>query len=305
MSRTLVTAKVNPDIDGTASLLAYAHFLKEHGQDVEGLVFGSLQPETQYFIEKHDVFVPREFNNGENHWDNYILVDASSMKRMPKVVVADRVIEIIDHREGEPEKEFSRANIQNELIGAAATLVTERFMKDTIKPLPGHAKLLYGAIYHNSLNFTASNASPRDRHAAAFLEQEFGFKEQMIHEMFLYATDWINNNIEQALRDDAKEYDIGIPIRAYQLVVYGSEILNDKEIIEDRVAKLSQEVGARWSFLNMIDLEAKKSHIFCASLEGQKLLGSALGCVFKNNWVELEIAVLRKQIMPKLRMAVN
>ena len=215
MPKILVTAKTTPDIDGTACLLAYAHLLKIQGQDAEGIAFGNIQPETMYFMEKHGVVLRSEPDGGISRWDSYVLVDASSMKGMPKVVSADKVIEIIDHREGRPEIEFPNAKVQNELVGAAATIVVEQYIQANQKPLLEHAKLLYGAIHHNSLNFLSSNTSPRDKDAVEFLEKEFGLSKQIIEEMFLYATDWIGQHVEQALRDDAKEYDLGFPVQVY------------------------------------------------------------------------------------------
>jgi len=301
MPKTLVTTKKTPDLDGTACLLAYAHLLSTQGYDAEGIVFGNIQPETRYFIEKYGVSVPSESDDTANRWDNYVLVDTSSMKGMPSAVVADKVVEIIDHRQGSSETEFPNAKIQNELIGAAATLVTERFIKAGLKPLPKHARLLYGAIYHNSLNFLASNTSDRDRAAAGFLEKEFGFSPEIIREMFSYSTGWITGHIEEALRDDAKEFNIGDYIGAYQLILYGSGWKDKKQEIESAIAKLASEDKVQWSFLNIVDLESKKSFIYCDTLDGQTKITKALDCVFSQGWADLSMAILRKQIMPKLR----
>lgn len=58
MSKILVTAKVNPDIDGTACILAYADFLTRTGRSADGIIFGSLQSEAAYFVERQNVFLP-------------------------------------------------------------------------------------------------------------------------------------------------------------------------------------------------------------------------------------------------------
>ncbi len=224
----LVTAKVNPDLDGVACTLTYADFLNQKGEKIKGIVFGEPQSEVQYFIQKQNIEIPHYAENFNDKWDSFILVDASSMKGMPIAVKAENVIEIIDHRTSEPQKEFPNAKIQNELIGAAATLIVEKFIKGNLKPKLDHAKLLYGAIYHNTLNFTSTNTSERDIKAAEFLEKEFNLDKSLIQKMFKFATAQIEFDVEKALKDDAKEFGTGYKIGAYQLIVYSSKVLDRK-----------------------------------------------------------------------------
>jgi inorganic pyrophosphatase/exopolyphosphatase len=139
--RVLITAKVKPDLDGTSCTLAYSDLLSQTGQKTEGLITGTPQSEVKYFIERHGIRIPTRPDEISTNWGDFILVDASSMKGMPKTVISNKVIEVIDHRIGEPEKEFPKAKIQNELIGAAATIVTERFIKSGKKMQPDYAKL--------------------------------------------------------------------------------------------------------------------------------------------------------------------
>lgn len=303
--KILVTAKVNPDLDGTSCALAYADLLKQQGKEAEGLVFGSPQSETQYFIQEHHIEVPTADLDFISSWGEFVLVDASSMKGMPKPVDPRRVVEIIDHRKGEPEKEFPNAKIQNELIGAAATLVVERFIKDGKMPQPDHAKLLYGAIYHNTLNFTSFNTSDRDRHAVKYLEKEFNLDSRIAREMFEFATKEIEADVKLAIKNDAKEFGSGHTIGAYQLIVSGPGVLDQRGKLEAGVQELFQSSGAKWAFLNVVDLENKHSHIYATNPESQTVLENALGAKFSKNWAELPIVWLRKQIMPKIQEVVN
>jgi inorganic pyrophosphatase/exopolyphosphatase len=112
MGNILVTAKADPDLDGTACMLAYADLLNQSGQTAEGIPFGSLSIETQFFTSSQDVSISTRLNDGTGDWDKFILVDASSMAGMPKVVKSENVIEVIDHRPGTPEVEFPNAKIQ-------------------------------------------------------------------------------------------------------------------------------------------------------------------------------------------------
>ena len=96
MGKILVTPKINPDLDGTSCTLAYADLLNRTGKTVEGLIFGESQSEVQYFVKKQGILIPTKPDGFNSDWENYILVDASSMKGMPKAVDPNKVIEIID-----------------------------------------------------------------------------------------------------------------------------------------------------------------------------------------------------------------
>ncbi len=301
MNKTLVTPKINPDLDGTSCALAYAYLLNEHGPYAEGLVFGAPQSEVSYFVEQHGISVPTRSEECTDGWTHFVLVDASSTKGMPGAVIPEQVVEIIDHRAGgSPEKEFPNATIQNELIGAAATLVTERFMKQGLHPLPDHAKLLYGAIYHNSLNFLSSNTHRRDREAALFLETAFGLSPTIPREMFDYATQRIEADVYRALEDDAKEFGRGYTIGAFQLIVAGANILKQRGVLEEATQNLSKEMEADWSFLNIVDIERGGSVLYVTDKKGTAPLENILNTSFDHGWTTLPTVWLRKQITAHL-----
>src|SRR5574340_362937 len=296
----LVTAKVNPDLDGTSCTLAYAELLNQLGQEADGEIFGSVQSEVKYFIDKQNVSIPFSLppSGQTKTWQKFVLVDASSMKGMPAVVRASDVIEIIDHRASSPETEFPNARIQNEPIGAAATIIVERFIKAEKKLTLEQAKLLYGAIYHNTLNFISSNTTQRDKEAALFLEKTFSLSRKMIEEMFTFSTKEALNDLEAAILLDAKEFEsFENHIGAYQLIVFGGNLQEQKEALAKAVQTADQKYKPDWSFLNVVDLKDKISLLLVKGEEGEKILGKALGVTFKNGWVRLDKPILRKQIM--------
>lgn len=294
--KTLVTTKINPDLDGIACALAYADFLNKTGQPAEAFLFGNLQPEIKFFKERLGIKIP-QFNDSGN-WENFVLVDASSMKGMPYAVQKEKVIEIIDHREGEPEKEFPKAKIQNELIGAAATLVTEKFMARGILPEADHAKLLFSAIFHNTLDFLSSNSSERDREAVKFLTEKFELKREIIDKMFEFSTKEISHNLKQAILDDAKEVVGRSKINALQLIVFGFDFLSLESELFKILTQIDLETGASWSFLNLVDLKLKQSFVYASNQTGVVALGSIYNQSFVGQKIILSNPVLRKQIIP-------
>ncbi len=154
MTATLVTPKINPDMDGVASALAYANIYS-----AEAVFFGELQPEPQLVLEKLDMDVEM---NVKKAWDLFVIVDASSLRGMPEVIRREDVVEVIDHRKvdlTQVRRLFPNARIQIELVGAAATLVAERLKEAPEKEL---AILIYCAIISNTLNLKSCTTTKRD-----------------------------------------------------------------------------------------------------------------------------------------------
>lgn len=302
----LVTAKINPDLDGAACTLAYAELLNLQGKTAKGIVFGSPQSEVSYFIDQHGSVIPIKADEPSTTWNQFVLVDASSMKGMPRPVIPEQVIEIIDHRAGsEPDKEFPNAKIQNELVGAAATLVMERFVHSHLQPSRERALLLYGAIHHNSLNFLATNTSRRDHEAVAFLEKEFRFNKKIIEEIFCYATELIARDVYKAIEDDGKEFGKGYTIGAYQLIVWGDDILKKKSEIEDAVRDISENNGEQWAILNIVDVAQGRGCVYVTDNNKTSIVGEALGTPFEDGWATVAPALLRKQIMPMINRVIT
>lgn len=290
----LVTPKVTPDLDGVSCALAYAHLL---GSSAEGIITGNPQSEVQYFITQHGIIVPTRSDDPVGPWTKFILVDASSMKGMPKAVKADQVIEVIDHREANPVTEFPHAKIQNDLIGAAATLVVERFIQASQKPLPEHARLLYGAIFHNTLDLLASNTDPRDKAAIKYLEENYGLHHQIIADMFAFSTKSIFANIRKALMEDFKTFG---PYVFCQLIVWGGDFRAREEEVCSTLQELRQKGDSKWSILSTIDLEKRQNVFYADSPEARAILEQTLGIKFDGNWAILSQVLLRKQIYPKI-----
>lgn len=300
MSKILVTPKVHPDLDGTSCALAYSELLQQEGKDAQGIITGNPQSEVCYFVEKEGIKIPTREDIESDSYGAFILVDASSMKGMPKTVRTEKVIEIVDHRQGEPEKLFPQAKVQNELIGAAATLIVERFLRADRRMNLDYAKLLYGAIFHNTLNFIATNTDKRDREASEYLQKEYKIDTRIPQNMFLYATEHILKNVKQAIVEDGKEFGEDFDVRAYQLVVWGNTIFEQKGEIQKVINELLQNTSSKFGFLNLVDVEEKVSHIYCESKIGQELLIAAVGGKFENGWNKLNQALLRKQIIPQI-----
>ena len=58
VEKILVTDALDPDLDGTACIVAYSEFLNASGKKVETLIFGTPQEESAFVLEKLGIKIP-------------------------------------------------------------------------------------------------------------------------------------------------------------------------------------------------------------------------------------------------------
>lgn len=304
MSKILITAKISPDLDGIACAYAYAKLLNiidKENEYVAG-IYGEAQIEAKYLLNRFNI------NNGliynpEFEFAKFILVDASELKGMPEVIRVDDVIEAIDHRSINRTSEiFPNAKIQIEEVGAAATLIFEKYKENNLPLDQNSVYLLLGAIYSNTLNFQSDIADQRDRDAVESLKNSgFEIPESLIEDMFKYKSEYISDHLEEVIISDFKAFENGVGVaqlEGFNLV----DIVGDKLIeIKNILRKLKEENNLRYIFLTCADIR-NNYNVFVISDEDTKmLLSKSLGLIFNEQGIAKNTKlILRKQIVPLL-----
>lgn len=305
--KTLITAKVNPDLDGVACTYAYSYLLNKQGLNVVGGVFGQPHPEAQYLINRFQIDDIN--NNPQDSFDKFILVDASDIKGMPSVVRAEDVIEAIDHRKADDiSRILPNAKIQNELIGAAATLITEKFYDCQITISQNAAILLYGAIYSNTLNFKVEMTNKRDYQAVEWLRTQTEIPDGLIHQMFLEKTKSISNNLQEVLSNDFKSWIINnqtFGVAQLEVVQLSEIIQVYYEQIIEVLNKLKETHQLQMVFLTAVDLEEEYNLFVTPDHKMQSILSKVFNIEFTNNLAKRNGLLLRKQIVPLVKEAIE
>ena len=170
--RKIVTSYIKPDIDGISSMYAYAELLRKIGYDAEYYYEGQARKEVQIVLETYGIKLKTTSQIFSD--DEVILVDTNGLKDLPKAIDANQVKEVIDHhRMSEWLSKQKNIKIQIELIGAAATLVAERFKNDNIDISKEAAILLYNGIISNTMNLKISMTTQKDKEMAHWLKQKY------------------------------------------------------------------------------------------------------------------------------------
>jgi len=169
----IITTYINPDLDGFASVFAYLEFMQKFGTDAKIYIEGNQNLETQYLVSRLALDVSGISARGITIMDKVHLVDTSHVLAISRSISLDQVIEIVDHHIVSDSDRFTNAEKQIELVGAVATLITEKFSQRNLEPSLPSAVLLYCAIASNTLRFQAKVTTEKDIRMAKYIESVF------------------------------------------------------------------------------------------------------------------------------------
>lgn len=303
MKPILVTSYISPDLDGVASAIAYAEFLNKTGRESVAGIMGEMHFEAQWVLEKSGALFPFCLNDTHGY-ERIVLVDTSNMSMQEGKLKPESVIEIIDHRVVHEADQFPKAKIQIERVGAAATLIAERFMKDSVLISRVSALLLYGTIASNTLNFKGAVVSERDRLAFRWLAPRACADDAFVREMFLAKSDQRGARLALTLWSDYVWYDFG----GRRICIAQIEMLGARELATTRKAdifselrRIKKEKDAEMIFLNIIDLEADGNLFVAEESETQALLSQIFNVAFAGGVALYSSLLQRKEIVAKLK----
>jgi len=293
----ITTTYEGPDLDGYSCAVAYAELLRAQGKDAQVAIFGEPQLEVHWLLKEFSLPVVGPIGSVESA--TVAILDLSDLAGLPKGFAPKQVVEIIDHRELTHLEAFPNAVSQIELIGAAATLVVERFKQTGVTPSRGSAILLLGGIISNTQNFTHPQTSDRDREMAVWLKEVAGVSDDLAKRMFTAKSDLSGGRLAQALDGDSKVLMIqGKNVATMQFEIFNPEhlITERREEIESILSALIQTEGADYGYLNMKDLENGTSLILCGNEATRLLFASLTGITWEGNLGYSIERTLRKQI---------
>lgn len=303
MKPVLITCYVDPDLDGVAGSIAYGEFLQKTGKDVFVGIIGEPHDEAKYILDRFNFKYPQIIQNA-NDFDEVVLVDASDLNGLEGKIPAEKVIEIIDHRKIHEADKFPNAKTQIEFVGAAATLVAERFIKNKVDISTESATLLLGAIISNTLNFKGTGTTDRDIEVTKWLNQFAKLPENFYKDLFIAKSDLSGDKLAKRIEGDFAWFVIG----GKRIGVAQIEMIGVKKLIDERgdeiikvLEKTKKEMNLDFIFQNTIELEDCKNYFITNDIEAKNILEKALKVKFSGIYAERDNLIMRKQIVPLLK----
>lgn len=303
MKTTLITCYVNPDLDGVAGAIGYAEFLAKSGQVAQVGIIGDIHEEARYVFDRFHFPYPPALSSSEGY-EQVILVDASDLNGLEGKIDSQKVIEVIDHRQVHEADKFPQAKIQIELVGAAATLIAEKFIQADIPISLEAATLIYSAIISNTLNFKAPVTTDRDRQAAAWLNQTAKLDDNFWKELFTAKSDLSGEKLEERIRGDFAWFEFGgkrLGIAQIEMIGAAALLQHRETEIIAILKQLKTELKLDFIFQNTIELEEGKNFLVATDEDSKKLLVDTLNLEFKGQIAMRPALIMRKQIVPLIK----
>ena len=169
-----------------------------------------------------------------HEFDEVMLVDSSDLKGLEGKVTPEKVTEIIDHRKINDASDLPNAKVQIELVGAAATLVAEKVMKNDVSISKESAILLCGGILSNTLNFKAGVTTDRDREAFEWLNDKAKLAEYFWKDLFLAKSDFSQGKLAERVAGDFSWFEIGDK----KIGIAQIEMIDAKNLVQGRENEL-------------------------------------------------------------------
>lgn len=293
---------INPDTDSVCSAIGYAELAEALGTgEFQPITWGKINKETTLVLSRFSVQAPPTIETLEGDHE-IALVDTHHLAQLPKSLDPNRVVEIIDHHPAGDAAAFPRATINNEEVGAAATLIVERFHEHGLLPTVRIAGLLAAAIISNTLNFSAPSTSERDHAALAWLKPIVEIDETFVSQMFQAISDIGQLTTYELLTKDYKEFNAGgIPVGISQIEIADTSMVTRRGDLMAELRRLAQEKEAEHVFVSVIGLVAHATTVISAHQETQNLLTRALGLEFDGEVATVSRILMRKtDLIPAL-----
>ena len=302
----LVTGYIDPDLDSLACTFAYTYLLNKEGRKAIASISGRHHEEAEHVLKEYGIGFEIKTYNPED-FEKIVLVDASDLEAIDKRIKPENVIEIIDHRRVNMADRFPNAKVQIEKVGAAVTLIAEKFIDKNLNFTKELATLTYGAIISNTLNFKANVTTDRDRKIAKVLKDEFGFSDDFAHRMFLAKSDFSGSKAVEAVRGDFANFggfDFGeLKVGIGQIeMIDGEQLATDKkdEIVRELIS-ITREKNLDITFLSIVDLEANQNVFVVPTEKAERLLKKIFNIHTKDHIAIRPGFIMRKEITPLIK----
>lgn len=236
--------------------------------------------------------------------DQIILVDTNYLSEIAKEIKKENIVEIIDHHNRDSWlDEKNSIKIQIELIGAASTLVAERFKNENIEISKESAILLYYGIISNTMNLKIKLTSQKDIEMANWLKQQTPkITDEVTTQIFIEKSQ-IGDSLREEMEIEFKDQFMSISWSMGQLEVANvDEFLNKYEQDIRNVLKMvSKENNVDYISVNCMDIINGYSIIVAGNAKTAEIISNAMGVQFKELKARTDELVSRKEIVKIIR----
>lgn len=252
------------DIDAYACIISYSELLQKQGIDAVPFSSSKLNESITNSVRAwYSVDLKKYIPTKQ---DQFIIVDSSNPDSLDRQAEIERVEAVLDHRTYFVNrwKSIDLTGVEIDAIGAAATLIYEKWQKSSLSMSDASAKLLLTAIIDNTLGLRSWVTTDRDKRALSNLQKIAKLPKDWEKRYFKDCEKSILTDVGSSLENDTKVHyieNIGLTLNFAQLVVWDANKLmqSEKELLSSYLNN-----GSNW-LLNLIGIKQNTSYFMCSN----------------------------------------
>ncbi|MFA5303867.1 MAG: manganese-dependent inorganic pyrophosphatase [Candidatus Nanoarchaeia archaeon] len=301
MNDMIVIGHKNPDLDTVASSIAYAELKKAQGFDCEAFVFGKVDDETKFILDKFGFKTPEIIESLKDK--KVIIVDHCANCQMADGFEGAEIIEVIDHHNLTGDIKTSKPiKYHSEPLGSTATIIAKEYFNEDIKLNEKIAKLLLAAMISDMDLFKSPTTTSVDLKIKDKLNSIAKLDiEKLGIEMFKIKSNFDKKTDEELMNDDSKEFELPRNTKALVSQIKLMDLESFLKARKDSMIKLMESKLKNYGLVIIIatDLLKEGSEVLAAGKT--EMVEEALKIKLKNNSAYIPGLLSRKkQVIPQL-----
>ncbi|MDD4353423.1 MAG: manganese-dependent inorganic pyrophosphatase [Candidatus Nanoarchaeia archaeon] len=301
MTDIIIIGHKNQDLDSVASSIAYAELKKALGIDCEAFVFGKIDDETKFILDKFKIKIPKTIDSliGKK----VILVDHCANCQMADGFEGAEIIEIIDHHNMAGDIKTSKPiKYHCEPLGSTSTIIAKYYFDEGIKINENIAKLLLAAMISDMDLFKSPTTTNIDLKIKDKLNEIAKLDiEKLGIEMFKAKSNIDKKTDEELMNDDSKEFELP---RATKALISQIKLMELDSFIKNRktsMMKLMESKLNNYGLIIVIVTDLIKEGSELIAVGKTDMVEEAMKIRLKNNSAYIPGLLSRKkQVIPPL-----
>lgn len=301
----IVMSYKGPDMDGVSCMYAYSELLNKLGEEANYFIWDTPRQEVRIVCDIFGIELKGLKEDEVSEDCEFIVVDLNGKEQMHDIVKLDNLVEIIDHHSLSKwlPSYTSIERVQIDRLGAAATIVTERYKNLGIIPSRESAILLFYGIISNSINLKASITKQRDIDACNWLKSICKeISDEKIKEIFEKKSKIDDNNLRAEM-----ECEIPLILSKGQVIVAQLEIANLEEFLNYKqqdiinvMKEVKKEKKVDYVFINCVDILNGYIMVFGADNEDNEFIKKTFQFEFDEKNIEKVNKIIQRKDMTRM-----
>ncbi len=309
MDKIHVIGHQNPDTDATISSIIFAEYLKYKGKKAAPYKLGNLNNETKFILNYVGVADPETIDRLPSG-SRVALVDHNERAQTIENIADLEIHSIVDHHKIGNLATENPVFIRTEKLCSTSSVLYKMMKEEGMKPNKEHATLIISAILSDSLHFRSPTTQDEDRFIVEELNEIARIPniEEYAMEMFQAKSDLWDISIEELIKIDYKEFEVGgkkLGVGTVETTNPDYSLTRKDEIITG-MRRIKKQDHLAFMMLSIVDILQEKNTTIVSDETDAQILHNVFWAQAIDGVADLGKRISRKkQVVPELTAYFN